>query len=778
MLSKENEMCRNTTFVDVDYLSLMLTKVAIINEKVELRDLLHKIIDSENPNVVPLRSEQYVAVGCDLRKVDELDRSIRAELPLQDCKILVVAEVSITYMDLDAADAVVSYVAGLGDGKPIILPSILYVDNHTVRFCLLEQILPAGPSHPFAIQMQSHFKKLNTPLKSIHKYPTPKHQAQRFKERNWSSVTSRSLWDLWCDSSFITARERSALNAFESFDEWEAFAFFASHYVLLVASNITTAASIDRQTEGSFLGSDIPLDGPDVSEASFDPDTHMPHQPRRMMRTHGALYQGRIYEFYHHGGFGEMKRLDTTDVYTLKHTKPYYGRRLPHAIGPRMCHTATTLSHRNQDGSYDCLIVGGRTSPEQALRDCWLYRNQIWQEVESLPQPRYRHCATSTVDEDGDQVVMVYGGRSSDGFALNNWLYWHEKLGWTEIICEDSSLVPRFGASLISSGPNVGILFGGMSEDGTVIPEFWKWEVDFFLEPPRIKLTAHPFDSDFLQQTVCRFGATLSAGPSSIFVVGGVARYGCLPLAYEFLELLPESFRVQPIKLQIDTFKGVPVPLLIGHNSVWDGEGLAIIGGGTVCFSFGNFYNIGVWRVYQDGRVEYNPWYLCAEKDQMPWEEPTPNRFGLTTVNRYDKSNNSGMAPASIIKKRGPLDDRFDGIVNRSEPVVLEGLELGPCTTTWSMEYLKRQIGSERQVRSPVMTSYFLAYFLPLGDCSPGRESRYEFPEKKLYLRHESFRRLHRRNLWRTDTISKIPLEERACEVACELRARLSLHRQ
>ncbi|MCJ1403549.1 tRNA methyltransferase ppm2 [Xylographa trunciseda] len=682
ILAKENEICRNTTFVDVDYPSLIASKAAIIKEKDELRSLLEKIMDSKNPKAVPLRSEHYMAVGCDLRNVDQLDKILRAEVPLQKCKILVVAEVSITYMDLDAADAIVKYAAGLGD----------------VRFCLLEQILPAGSSHPFAVQMQSHFEKLNTPLKSIHRYPTPKHQMQRFRERNWSSVSSRSLWGLWCDSRFISARERSSLNAFEPFDEWEAFAFFASHYILLVASNTANATAIDYHTEATYLGSDDTTTDSDADNSSFMPDTCMPHQPKETIRTHGALYKGRRDEFYHYGGFGEMKRLDTTDVYTPKHTTPFYDGKLPNAIEPRMCHTATTLRYRNQDGSYDCLIVGGRASPEHALADCWLHRDRTWRQVESLPQGRYRHSATTTTDKDGDQVVLIYGGRSGNGATLDSWLYWHDKLGWTEITCEDSSLVPRFGASMVSNGPHTGVLLGGMSEDGTVIPEFWKWEINLSLEPPRVKLSTHCFSSAFLQQTVCRFGASISSGASSVFVVGGVAHYGCLSLPYEFLELLPDSFDVRPMISQMEKFKGVPVPLLIGHSSVWDEDGLAIVGGGAVCFSFGNFSNIGVWRVSEDGRMDYDPWYLCLEKDQLPREEPLPKRIKLTINNKYNGSDGPGTAPIPVSRERLLRDGRFDRIVLKSEPVVMEGLGLGPCTTRWTAEYLKRQIGPERQV--------------------------------------------------------------------------------
>ena len=114
----------------MDYPSLVATKAAIIKERDELRDLLDKIMDSKNSEAVPLCSEQYVAIGCDLSKVDRLDQVLRAELPLEKCKILVVAEVSITYMDLTAADAIISYAASLGDGKrTIALPLLLILTN-------------------------------------------------------------------------------------------------------------------------------------------------------------------------------------------------------------------------------------------------------------------------------------------------------------------------------------------------------------------------------------------------------------------------------------------------------------------------------------------------------------------------------------------------------------------------------------------------------------------------------------------------------------------------
>lgn len=95
----------------------MQKKSQIITEQPALRDLLDKVLISLNTHDVSLRSEQYIAVGCDLRDIRQLDALLRQQFDLPSCTILVVAEVSITYMEPDAADELVRYTSGLGDGR-------------------------------------------------------------------------------------------------------------------------------------------------------------------------------------------------------------------------------------------------------------------------------------------------------------------------------------------------------------------------------------------------------------------------------------------------------------------------------------------------------------------------------------------------------------------------------------------------------------------------------------------------------------------------------------
>jgi tRNA wybutosine-synthesizing protein 4 len=81
-----------------------------------LRDSLlkTKLRPSEQP--VYLRSDQYMAIGCDLRNLDLLERILRAELNMPGSAILFVAEVSVTYMPLTDADLLIRWANTISNG--------------------------------------------------------------------------------------------------------------------------------------------------------------------------------------------------------------------------------------------------------------------------------------------------------------------------------------------------------------------------------------------------------------------------------------------------------------------------------------------------------------------------------------------------------------------------------------------------------------------------------------------------------------------------------------
>lgn len=165
-LSRYPDVCRNVKFVDIDYPELMRKKKQMVQSTEELVSVLTNLKPDADGDVI-LQSDQYLQLGCDLRDLKRLESTLEKAVDINNCSVLFTAEVSITYMNVDAADALVRWASTL----------------HEAQFCLLEQLMPGGQDHPFARTMMAHFNKLGTPLEPVTKYPTTSLQEIRFLER-------------------------------------------------------------------------------------------------------------------------------------------------------------------------------------------------------------------------------------------------------------------------------------------------------------------------------------------------------------------------------------------------------------------------------------------------------------------------------------------------------------------------------------------------------------------------------------------------------------------
>jgi hypothetical protein len=112
-------LTKDAVFVDVDYPQLMEKKRDRMLTNGLLRDALlkTKLRSSEPP--VYLRSDQYIALGCDLRDLSALERTLRAELDVPSSSVLFIAEVSATYMPVADSDALIRWASTLEDGMYI-----------------------------------------------------------------------------------------------------------------------------------------------------------------------------------------------------------------------------------------------------------------------------------------------------------------------------------------------------------------------------------------------------------------------------------------------------------------------------------------------------------------------------------------------------------------------------------------------------------------------------------------------------------------------------------
>ncbi len=114
-LSNDAPKCQKAKFVDVDFPELMVMKQEIIVNTPPLRNLLGLPQSLENRSGIHLRSEHYSALGCDLTDIPKLEALLSKEMDFSNSLILCVAEVSMTYMDVKAADSLIRWAANLND---------------------------------------------------------------------------------------------------------------------------------------------------------------------------------------------------------------------------------------------------------------------------------------------------------------------------------------------------------------------------------------------------------------------------------------------------------------------------------------------------------------------------------------------------------------------------------------------------------------------------------------------------------------------------------------
>ncbi|KMU78766.1 leucine carboxyl methyltransferase 2 [Coccidioides immitis RMSCC 3703] len=201
-----------------------------------------------------------------------------------------------------------------------------------------------------------------------------------------------------------------------------------------------------------------------------------------------------------------------------------------------------------------------------------------------------------------------------------------------------------------------------------------------------------------------RFGSTANLMGNKIIVSGGITVDGSVPQKYEIILLdisSLRSFMQDPLShsdsilaaagIAIDS--DGPRPLLVGHSSFPVAERkVLIVGGGAVCFSFGTYWNGGTWLLQDATPNAVNEWLPVEPSIDS---EQSPARTITATPQPVVTSADS-LVTVSRVKIASPRD--FRTIVDKSRPVILEGLDIGPCVESWTKEYLRNAVGHDRKV--------------------------------------------------------------------------------
>jgi tRNA wybutosine-synthesizing protein 4 len=576
-------------------------------------------------------------------------------------------------------------------------------------YCI-EQYLPQGPTHPFAKTMLSHFDKLQASINAVKLHSSLNQQAARFHHAGWPTlIMARNLWNLWSDDAFTPPTLRRGLNVIEPFDEWEEFALFGGHYFLLVASNAEQrrpAESIHGETTTTIECSKS-ADAVTLQTLKLSGGGAM--TPRRF--TAAFAFEKDSVAF--HGGQGTQARL--ADMDTLMR-EDHNGDRpiqpcdlLPAA---RMCHTITSM--RNGEA----MLVGGRGSPTQAYADCWLFHHGAWTRVDDLVPARYRHSAVAiTLGSGESQVhgVLVFGGKASDGTVLGAEHYcalWTANNGWHSIPVDGPRPSARFAAAIstIDSAQDWGLLTGGADESGVVVQDaVWEWSVS---ATPTFRLNFKDRTNDLrssLENSACaRIGASLVPWKNSLLLIGGVSQKHIHSLSDDFLLLTCKDTKIEVDHPSVQALPPTAWPLLVGVGAVSTSRGeIVVAGGGAVCFSMGSYWN-------QDPIVILPGMAQGASS----WRRAVPSQTGgtagtegTTQANTTQTTSKSRQQKASVEKKpataartteiarvRIQSSDDFAKLAASLKPAIIEGLDIGPCTDLWTLDYLKEKLGLEREL--------------------------------------------------------------------------------
>lgn len=517
------------SFIDVDYPDLNKIKIQMIKNSPELCEIVGQELPKDFTGV-DFKTENYTALSCNLKDIELFQKQLKY-LNLDDDNItkIYIAEVSIAYMLPEFADPVINATSKLSNS----------------HFLLLEQILPQGEFQPFARAMLFHFSKLNSPLNSVRTYPTIPRQIERFKQQGYSNIKAQDLFQFWESLPVSTKRE---IEQVELFDEWEEFVLFGQHYLILHATN--TDFQLFQQKS---LTDEFQVEKDCVMTFGH---TQQPELERKFLSACCDINNENI--LAHGGSFNN--RLNS--ILSLKQLKVHQ-----HVVSPRMTHTLSPL----MENSF--LLIGGRNSPKNPLRDCWVLNGSSsgtyeWKQTAELPAPRTRHCAVNI----GNEQVLVYGGNFNSAPFLM-----YSRDNFIEL---KSDFISKKSSAMAYNG-EFGVIIGGMDSN-----------LDFTDTLHTFKVVDNEVKVDLVlsDPLLSRYGAKCGfISQNEIVLAGGVNNLTSLGQENSIIKINLLSKEITKCKIPTEIW--TKFPMLVGFDLVDYKNALVLIGGGAVCYSFGSVWN-------------------------------------------------------------------------------------------------------------------------------------------------------------------------------------------
>jgi tRNA wybutosine-synthesizing protein 4 len=526
----------NLEFIDIDYPDLVDNKYNMMLQAPEILNVINydksKETDFELSKLgLRMSTPSYKLIGCDLKDQEKYKAQLSALLSQNSIKIFV-AEVSLAYMEPQHAN-------------PIIEISSSFNLSH---FLILEQNLPGGRYNSFAQKMIYHFDHLRHPLKCVESYPLVKDQVSRFKLW-YPYVEIANLFENW--QCLVMEETKRKVAEIEEFDEWEEFILFCQHYNICHATNAPGDQMI------------YPSKSLDIDEEILSDESLSIKVDKKLSSQNFQLKYPAVTSIGNNiviqGGLGQTR----TDDMII-----WNGNAAEVSQGPIkvMAHTLTTMN----DGTL--VLIGGRTRPGQEFKQVYHYKDNTWNMICELPYGVSRHSCVVVNDDE----ILVFSQRK---FTIVN---------VKERVCYNVDVTGDEISGLTSVGMDfdikqgVGYISGGMVE--TINPVVNGKLYRFAYDNKKVSIDTVDFHKQF-----CRIGCRLHIVGEKVLIIGGISPWKIFTtdniIAYN-----PNTKDMSVISVDSETEKEFP-PMLIGFGSCKTDDGIKIVAGGAVCYSFGNVCN-------------------------------------------------------------------------------------------------------------------------------------------------------------------------------------------
>lgn len=536
------------SFVDIDYADLISTKINIIKQTDELKNIVGQETHTDK---VLFQTPKYVATSCNLNESEKFNK-LMEDLNLNDPDIVkvFVAEVSLAYMKPELADKVISLTSRLQNS----------------HFVILEQLLPVGEGEPFSRQMLKHFRKNDSPLLSVNAYHTIESHIERFKKAGYANVNAGDMFQLW---DLLPEETKLKVESIEGFDELEEFFLFCHHYIICHSTNSNSFEFADkyrfrkREELGEYQVIQKPMKVIEVEGKSL---------LKRKFGASALLPSDEI--IYTFGCFNS--RLHTTlSLSTGVTHSAIDSSRIPQE---RMCHTFTYVDDNT------CILAGGRTAPNKTLEDVWiLTRKQSegaweWQQGLNLPDPRFRHGACLL----NEHQLLIYGGKTRGSTFLvydmrKNEIKQPKVLG---------SISCRASAALCFNIPSqTGAIFGGLKENGTIDGTLTTFKYDSEANTLTIEKTSR-------SPLFKRYGAkAVFTDMDTLLLVGGTSPDRLFGQTTTIVEINVGTRVTSLVEIPKELWMNDSLMLVGFELQMLNSGDILCFGGGAVCYGFGAVWN-------------------------------------------------------------------------------------------------------------------------------------------------------------------------------------------